>query len=244
MRVRFIGSGDAFGSGGRLQTCILVETHGARLLIDCGASSLCGLKGAGVEPNSIDAVVVSHLHGDHFGGLPFLLLDAMLVSRRTQPLSLLGPPGFAERLAAAREVLFPRSTTMQPRFPLNIDEIEPGQSRTVAGAAVSAFEVAHFCGAPPLALRLEADGKSLCYTGDTEWTDSLIEAAHGVDLLIAEAYFYDKQVKFHLDYATLEAHLPQIGAREVILTHMSGDMLAHVDEVDVDCAEDGLVVEV
>ena len=81
MRIQFLGSGDAFGSGGRLQTCILMESPGFTCLIDCGASSLIALKRANVDPNNVDAILVTHLHGDHFGGIPFLILDGQF-SRR------------------------------------------------------------------------------------------------------------------------------------------------------------------
>jgi ribonuclease BN (tRNA processing enzyme) len=71
--VQFPGSGEAFGSGGRFQTCIYVDAEHPRLLIDCGASSLIAMKRYGVHPRSIDIILVSHLHGDHFGGIPFLI---------------------------------------------------------------------------------------------------------------------------------------------------------------------------
>src|SRR3974390_307635 len=104
MEFRFIGSGDAFGSGGRFNTCFLVSGPGCLLVIVCGAPSLVALKRAAVDPASIDAVVVSHLHGDHFGGLPFLLLDGQF-SRRTRPLTVAGPPGTARRLTDPRACL-------------------------------------------------------------------------------------------------------------------------------------------
>src|SRR5207245_8976218 len=90
LQVQFLGSGDAFGSGCRLQTCILVKGAGEPLLLDCGATSLVAMKRSGVEPNEIGLVLLSHLHGDHFGGLPFLVLDGQF-SRRTKPLVIYGP---------------------------------------------------------------------------------------------------------------------------------------------------------
>lgn len=87
VRIRFLGSGDAFGSGGRLQTCIHVEGGGTQFLVDCGASSLIAMKRVGVDPTSIDVALITHLHGDHFGGLPFLILDAQF-SRRSRPLTI------------------------------------------------------------------------------------------------------------------------------------------------------------
>src|SRR5512135_792801 len=108
--VQFLGSGDAFGSGGRLQTCIYVDCGSVRFLLDCGATSMSALKHWRVSPNSIEAILLTHLHGDHFGGLPFFILDAQLVSRRTRPLSLAGPAGTEQRIQAAQEVLFPGSS--------------------------------------------------------------------------------------------------------------------------------------
>ena len=85
--VTFAGSGDAFGSGGRYQACIHLRPDGASpVLLDCGATSLSALKRLGLHPGEITAVFVSHLHGDHFGGLPFLILDEQF-SRRTRPLA-------------------------------------------------------------------------------------------------------------------------------------------------------------
>ena len=243
MEIRFLGSGDAFGSGGRYNTCFLVTAAETRFLIDCGASSLIALKRFDVEPNSIDTVLVSHLHGDHFGGLPFYLLDAHLVSRRTRPLTLVGPPGFRDRLHQAQEVLFPGSTEITSRFPLTLIEMPEQVAQAVGPVRVTPFLVKHYSGAPPYALRIEVGGRVIAYSGDTEWVESLVPAAKGADLFIVEAYFFDKKVKYHLDYATLRGRLEEIGAKRVVLTHMSAEMLARRAEVDLECAEDGLTIE-
>ncbi len=244
VRVTFLGSGDAFGSGGRLQACILVETGGSRTLLDCGASSMIAMRRAGVDPNSVDAVLLSHLHGDHFGGVPFMVLDAQLVSRRSRPLVVAGPPGTARRVTEAMEVLFPGSSQVERRFPLELVELTPGATRAFGDVVVTPSVVQHASGAPPFALRIECGGRLIAYTGDTEWTDALIEAARGADLFIAEAYFFEKRVRFHLDYATLARALPGIGAKRVILTHMSQDMLSRLPEVPCETADDGKTVTV
>ena len=243
--VTFAGSGDAFGSGGRYQACIHLRGPGGHdpVLLDCGATSLSAIKRLGIDPGEIAAVFVSHLHGDHFGGLPFLILDGQF-SRRTRPLTVAGPPGIAQRLANAMECLFPGSATAPRRFRVDTVELAPGSTRTVSGVRVSAWEGDHPSGAPPLLLRLVLAGKTIAYTGDTAWTDALAAAAAGADLLIAEAYFWDKNIPYHLRYADLEAHLGQLTARRVIITHMSADMLGHQHEASFEPAHDGLVITV
>jgi ribonuclease BN (tRNA processing enzyme) len=187
-------------------------------------------------------VVVSHLHGDHFGGIPFLILDGQF-SRRTTPLTVAGPPGISRRLTDTMECLFPGSARAPRSFDVETIEIRPGDSATVAGLRVTGWEAEHPSGAPPLALRLELAGRTIAYTGDTAWTDRLIDVAAGADLLIAEAYYRDKAVPYHLRLADLEAHRHLLTARRVVVTHMSADVLGHLDQVSFEQAHDGLVIE-
>lgn len=247
VRLTFVGSGDAFGSGGRLQTSLHLEADGAAehgsVLIDCGTSSLIGMQRAGVDPSGVGAVLVTHLHGDHFGGLPFLVLHGQF-GRRTRPLLIAGPPGVRERVETAMEVLFPGSSRVTRRFAVEFVELAERAPTTTGPAVVTAFEVDHASGAPPYALRVEYGGKTIVYSGDTEWTDALVDATRGADLFVCEAYLFDRQVKYHLDYRTLERHRDRLDCPRIVLTHMSEDMLRHVGEVPFECAEDGLVVTV
>lgn len=241
MRVQFLGSGDAFGSGGRLQTCIHVRDHEFGFLMDCGTSSLIGMRQFGVDPNGIDAILLTHLHGDHFGGIPFFLLDAQLVSKRQRPLLIAGPRGLEQRIRDTQEVLFPASSRVELSFDLRFIELPEGGPASVGPLQVSSFPVVHFSGAPSLALRASCGGKTIAYSGDTEWTETLLDAARGVDLFVCEAYFYEKRVRFHLDYATLRARISDLGCDRVIVTHLSEDMLAHVADLQLEAAYDGLV---
>jgi len=244
VRLRFLGSGDAFGSGGRFNTCFLLSRDdGRQALIDCGASSMVAIRKWAVDPNAVSTVLVTHLHGDHFGGLPFFLLDAQLVSRRSAPLTLAGPPGFEARLATLREAMFAGSTAIVPRHALAIRELALHEPAEIDGLRVTPYLMKHYSGAPSYAYRIEVDGKTLCYSGDTEWVDELIPAASGADLFICEAYFFDKAMKYHPDYATLASRLPEIGARRTIVTHMSAELLARRTEMALEAAEDGLEIE-
>jgi ribonuclease BN (tRNA processing enzyme) len=241
--VTFAGTGDAFGSGGRFQACIHLRGPGrsAPVLLDCGATSLSALKRLDLDPGEISAVFVSHLHADHFGGLPFLILDGQF-ARRARPLTVVGPPGLAGRLAETMECMFPGSATAPRRFTVQIIELRPGASRSVAGILATAWAADHPSGGPALSLRLAIGGRVISYTGDTAWTDALIEVAAGADLLIAEAYYRDKKVPYHLSQADLAAHAGQLGCRRTVLTHMSADMLGHLDQACSETAYDGLVL--
>jgi ribonuclease BN (tRNA processing enzyme) len=242
MELRFIGSGDAFGSGGRFNTCFLVTGAGGRFLIDCGASSLVALKHAAIDPASIDAVVVSHLHGDHFGGLPFLLLDARLMAKRTTPLLLCGPPGLAARLRAAQEALFPGSSERPLGFALEHRALAAGARCDTGHFAVTPFPAIHDAGAPCYSLRIECEGKVIAYSGDTEWNDDLAAAARGADLFICECSSWEKPLKGHIAYRDLAPRLAALGARRVILTHMNPEMLERRSALAHETASDGMVV--
>ena len=244
MRLQFLGSGDAFGSGGRFNTCFHLErARQGNVLIDCGASSMVAIRKWGVVPNDISTILVSHLHGDHFGGIPFFLLDAQLISRRTTPLTLAGPPGFGERLMTVMEAMFAGSTKIERKHALDIRELELHQRAEINGLAVTPYLMKHYSGAPSYALRIETDGKVLTYSGDTEWVEELVPAGRDADLFICEAYFFDKVMKYHIDYSTLARHLPEIGAKRTIVTHMSAELLGRQNEIKLEAAHDGLVVE-
>jgi ribonuclease BN (tRNA processing enzyme) len=243
MQLRFVGCGDALGSGGRFNTCFHVTGNSVNFLIDCGASSLPALKHLGIVREAIDLILITHFHGDHFGGLPFLLLDAQF-TRRSRPLVIAGPQGIETKLANLMEALFEHSSKTKQRFDLSVVALEPEQSRTFGEVTVTPYPVVHGeSGGPFLAYRIEAEGRVITYSADTEWTDTLIPAARGADLFIAEAYYYDKIVKNHLSLKTLEAHLPEINARRLVLTHMSDDMLGRLDELPYVAAHDGMAVE-
>ena len=238
VRVQFLGTGDAFGSGGRFQTCIYVQSDTEHLLIDCGASSLVAMKRFGVDPSLVDIILLTHLHGDHFGGLPFFVLDAQF-SRRTRPLVVAGPSGLERRIREAMETLFPGSSGTPQRFNLEFVELHDRDATAIGSLLVTPYSVMHASGAPAYAVRVTCGGKTLAYSGDTEWTDTLIEAASDADLFICEAYSFEKKIKYHLDYRTFMEHRSHITSRRLILTHMNVDMLQHLHAIDIEAVEDG-----
>jgi ribonuclease BN (tRNA processing enzyme) len=244
VRLQFVGCGDALGSGGRFNTCFHVTGERANFLIDCGASSLLALKRYDIVREDIDVILITHFHGDHFAGLPFLLLDAQF-TRRTRPLVIAGPDGVEMRLTQAMEALYENSSKTKQKFDLSIVTLKPEQTKDFGTLKVTPYPVVHGeSGGPFLAYRIEAEGRTIAYSADTEWTETLIPAARAADLFICEAYYYDRIVKNHLSLKTLEEHLPRIAPKKLVLTHMSDDMLARIGSLPYTAASDGLVVEV
>ena len=175
VRIRFLGSGDNFGSGGRFQTCIHVNAGKSRFLIDCGASSLIPMKRAGIRSDGIDIILISHLHGDHFGGIPFFILDAQLISRREIPLVIAGPPGLTQRVREAMEIFYPGSSGIERNFAIEYVEMTEGENRRMGDLAVLPLRVIHGSGAPSYALRVECAGKIIAYSGDTPYLHTVTE---------------------------------------------------------------------
>jgi len=224
--VKFLGCGDSFGSGGRFQTCISVQSEAAKFLIDCGASSLIAMKQFGVSLLDVETILITHLHGDHFAGIPFFILDSQLISRRTAPLIIAGPPGLEERIYQAMDVMFPGLSNVKQKFEITYLEIPESKPTIIGALLVTAEQVIHGSGAPSYALRVE-------------WTDSLIKIAFGADLFIAEAYYYEKKMKNHLNYRTLSERHQELQCKRIILTHMSDDMLGRLNGLEFEYAEDG-----
>lgn len=242
MQIRFVGSGDAFGSGGRFQTCIHLQDHGYTALVDCGATSMTAMKAQHIDPGEVDAVVISHLHGDHFGGLPFLVLDGQFTGR-TKVLTVLGPAGTKNRLEATMQALFPGSASVQRRFDLKFIELDgAGGAQSVGPLTVQIWEVDHASGAPALALRARLGNDTFGYSGDTAWTPALVTAADGSDVFACEAYTYDKPVRHHLDYRTLCEHARDLATNRLVLTHMGPSMLTRLGQVEHGAASDGLAL--
>lgn len=244
MEIRFVGSGDAFGSGGRFQTCIRLQVEGFTALVDCGATSLTALKAQELDPGAVDLVVISHLHADHFGGLPFLVLDGQF-SRRETPLTVIGPAGTAARLDVWMEAAFPGSTSVRRRFDVRVLELDgTGTARQAGPARVTGWEVDHPSGAPALAVQVSLDGRTFGYSGDTAWTPRLLDAAGGTDVFACEAYTFDKPVPYHLDYADLRRHATDLGTSRLVLTHLGPTMLARAGDTLHQVAHDGLTLRV
>jgi ribonuclease BN (tRNA processing enzyme) len=243
MHLQFVGCGDAFGSGGRFNTCFHVMGETANFLIDCGASSLVALKGLGIDRDAIDTILISHFHGDHFGGIPYFILDSHF-GKRARPLTIAGPTGIEKWYLCALEAAFEHFSQIKLAFELRIVTLPERAASTIGPLEVTPFPVVHGkSGGPFYAYRIAVEDRIIAFSGDTEWTETLVEVARDADLLVVECYSYDKPIRNHLNLKTIEQNLARLASKKVVLTHMSDDMLARLHQVPYLAASDGMVVK-
>ena len=221
----------------RREACFFVQGASGAFLIDCGASGLIGMKRFGVAPSTIDIILISHLHGDHFGGLPFLIRETQILASRSRPLVIAGPPATRERVAAALESFFPGSSRLPSPW-LTFQELADRRTLQLGKVTVTPFSVTHTESTQPFGFRVESEGRVIAYSGDTEWTETLPELARESDLFLCESSGYSP-TRNHLDYQTLTSHRGKLSCRRLILTHLGPEMLRRKKDLDAEFAEDG-----
>ncbi|MEX2047561.1 MAG: MBL fold metallo-hydrolase [Chloroflexota bacterium] len=241
LRVTFIGSGNAFADGGRSHACIHVGAPGVSLLLDCGGSALPAIKRE-IDPEAIDAIAISHLHGDHFGGIPFLVIEQHYRGRKA-PLVIGGPRALPERLRTAESAFYP-DFFRAAKIGFEIREIVLGaREAELGGALVSALPVKHVAESDPHGLRVRIGDKLVAYSGDASWSDDLPRVAKGADLFICDATYFDFDEPSHISYRTLMAHRDELDCKRIVLTHLGAETLARIGELELEHAVDGAVFE-
>ena len=243
VRVTVLGSGDAFGSGGRLHSAYMVESAGVTFLIDCGPTILQALKSGQHDTGRIDFVLVSHLHGDHFGGIPFLFMEYIYERPRRRPLGVYGPLGTERRVHALFAALYEKNAQMPTPFPVRFEQLEPGTTRDIGGVRVSAFCVPHTPELVALGYRIEIDGRSILYSGDSAWTEDFIARSRGADLFICECSTYETRLDIHVAYPEIAARARDLGCKRLLLSHLGAEPLRHLSDITLECARDGMIVE-
>ena len=241
--VTFVGAGDAFNAAGRCHACYFVRASTTSFLLDCGPTVLLGLKQAGLSADDLDAVFVSHLHGDHFAGLPFLFLAWLYESPRERPVTIVGPRGTEQRVRELYRAMYRDLSNRPMPFDVRYVEVDPGNRRDIGRIDLLPFRVPHQETEVSLGFRLVGDGKIITYSGDTGWTEELVTQSQGADLFICECCFYETRVDFHLDYPRIFENRQRFGCRRLILTHIGREVHAHRTDLTLEIAHDGLTVE-
>ena len=242
LQVSFLGTGDAFSSGGRHQAGYLVHDGTTSMLLDVGSSALGSMKQQGLDPATVDLVLISHLHGDHFSGLPFLFLEYIFEHKRQRPLQIAGPPGTEERVWALFRAVYRDVASSPLPFAVHFTEMAPGAPVSFDAVHVDPFRVPHQERDISLAFRVNVAGRTVLYSGDTGWTEALVEHSHGTDLFICECCSFDTRMSMHLDYLRLAENHSRFGTKRMILTHLGHEMQARRGEVEIEMATDGLTV--
>jgi ribonuclease BN (tRNA processing enzyme) len=242
IRVVFLGTGDAFSAGGRNQSACLIQHPQVTLLLDCGATTLTSLNKYNVPTGSIDGILLSHLHGDHIAGLPFLFLHYMYIEPRTRSLSILGPEGLEGKIKQLYEIMYPGEASTPLPFDLAFTEVRLQQKYSIDILRIEPFRAKHQDNPPSFGYTIELDDRKIVYTGDTGWTDELPARAKGADLFICECSFYESQAAYHLNYTEIKKRLADCGHKKMMLTHLGCEVLERSRELDLKLAYDGSVV--
>ncbi|MGH7814218.1 MAG: MBL fold metallo-hydrolase [Candidatus Binataceae bacterium] len=242
--VTLLGTGDAFSSGGRSQSGYVIDAGGARVMLEAGCDVVGALKRNGIATNSLDLLIVSHLHGDHFTGLAFLILDYLWENPLKNPLTIAGPRKLEERTWRLMRTLYPGFDLAKIRRRLKFAVLEPGTARRFGKARVIAIRSPHTKPDISLSLRIEIGGKAIVFSGDTGWNDALANLAAGADLFLCECtYFESGHLKFHLNYPQLAANRDRFDVRRMVLTHLGREVLNRKDEVAIEMGFDGEKIE-
>ena len=244
MKLHILGCGDAFGSGGRNNSGYLVDAGERIFLLDCGPTTLLAMKRAGFSPRRLDAIFLSHLHGDHCAGLPFFFLEYLYESPRAKPLHVAGPLGSEEKTRALFQLMYGGLAGSKKLPPVVFDVLEPEGQKNILGIEVFPFRVPHQVDELSLGLKIAYQGKRLLYSGDSAWTDLFITHAQGADLFLCECSFFERETDNHMNYRKIQENLPRLECKRLVLTHMGEEMLARGGEVPVQLAEDGMVIEI
>jgi len=223
-----VGSGTGVPSLRRGSPCLAVKAGGRLLVLDLGSGSLRALLGLGLNFSAIDLLALTHLHPDHVGDLiPFLFATRYSLGyTRRQPFRLLAARGFARFHQRLNEAF--AGWVEPPPGLMDLVELDPDGPDELRqeGLVIKSAPTNHADGS--LAYRVEAEGRSLVYSGDTDESDSLVDLARGADLLVLEAANPFK-VPGHLTPAEAGRLAARAGVPRLLLTHF----YPPCDEVDV-----------
>jgi ribonuclease BN (tRNA processing enzyme) len=240
-RLRFLGTGDAFSSDGRFPSVLLVEWDGRRILVDAGPCTHVCLARAGIPVSSIDALLVTHLHGDHVAGIPFLQLVRKFEGA-SNPLRIAGPVGVGERVELLWKACYAESLQTPP---VAVSEHPPERGAfELCGARVEVVPMEHL--PHSIGFRISLGTTTIAYSGDTRWCPELIELCAGVDLAIVECTMLEPGEPAHLSLAELRRERGTLATDDLVLTHTSGAVLEALAGEPVErtrAAADGLVLD-
>jgi len=218
MKVHFLGVGEACDPE-RFNTSLLILSGSKKhyILLDCGFTTPHRYFADCFDPEQLDALWISHFHGDHFFGIPLLLLRFWEM-RRSKPLLLVGPDGLQEKVEMALDLAYP-AFGRKLCYPLQYLPVAEAASFEAAGFFWQTAPMDH--SQPCLAVRVTSEGNSLLYSGDGRPTEAVVDLARGCDLVVHEAYSVSGQTPGHGSVAGCLALARQAGCMKLALVHVN-----------------------
>ena len=247
MQITVVGTGTVVPHLRRRQSCVVARVGGQTLVFDLGSGAVRGMLRADLEPFSVDRIFFTHFHPDHTVDVVPLLFAMKYGAEesRTRPLRIAGPEPFLEFWESVRSAwgqwMFADATLVSELPHVCPSPIE------LAGGRLSWAPAEHR--PESIAYRLDAEGGAFVYTGDTEYSRSVVELARGADTLLIECSFPEEApVPGHLTPSDTARIASEAGVRRVVLTHIypAANDLDLVSEIrrgydgEVIIAEDGL----
>ncbi len=242
--ITFVGTSDAFGAGGRRQSAILVRGASGGALLDCGATTGSGLHALGIAIDEIDDILVSHFHGDHFGGIPLLLLDALYEEQRKRALRIAGPPGIEARVQRLAAAMGHPLEGREWAFPIQFVELPAGVRSEVGSLKVRSFATHHNPDAHPHGLLIDTGDAKIAYSGDTGWFEGLPRQVAGSDLFICECTYHRNNFEYHLSHEELVENKHLFDCGRWIITHLGEEMTTRRASSEFEAADDGLTIRI
>ncbi|MFH1582039.1 MAG: ribonuclease Z [Pseudomonadota bacterium] len=232
LSVTILGSGTCVPSLKRSSCSVLMEIGGAKLLFDCGPGTMRRLLEAGTKIFDISFIFFSHLHPDHTGELVSFLFATKYpeIERRQKPLTIVAGSGFSEFYDRLKNV-YGEWIELKPEL-INIVEMDNKGKDSIdfGDFTVKSIPVEH--SDESIAYRTTGScGKSVVYSGDTDFSDNLVTLAKNADILICESALPDElKVKGHLTPSLAGGIATQANVKKLVLTHFYPEC----DQVDIE----------
>lgn len=225
----FLGTGGAL-SNGRFWTSILVNE---RILLDAAPTSPLSLIKLNKDIRNITHIFITHFHGDHTMGLPFLLLDYAFRYKRNRPLLIIGPSDIEEHTKSITEVVFPglSETLVEKSMARFFSVSDEGNERTIEGISFLSYKMRHFDMAA-YGYRLSVDGSNVAFSGDTGPCENIYRLIKDAHIIILEMNFVNKEFPHHLNVRDIERiRRSALSSQKIIITHLEEETIPSIKDV-------------
>ena len=220
IKVKVLGSGNAFNQGSRLNSSYIVYSGNQKILIDCGFTTPLALEQNKIESNEIDAVLITHYHGDHFAGLAVILLALKYTSLQKKQLIIIGAEDIKAKVYELINVLYPGSEKIFKELDIKFKSIT--DLFKIGKTSIESIPMMHSEESLPFGFVLNYDSKKIGFSGDTCWHPGVERLINKSDVLFLECNLAKKGGKGHISVEELEeSELIQSRKKNIYLTHLS-----------------------